>query len=96
MDNNITSIFISLVKEVRSDIKSIRDTLHPMKADLEEHIRRTALNEARIEELEETLLKESRRQNELLEHKLRIIKISVGIITSLITLGGVVYGIVGA
>lgn len=87
MDNNITSIFMSLVKEVRSDIKSIRDTLHPMKADLEEHMRRTALNEMRIEEMEEKTLSELKRHNDLLEHRLKVMKWSIGIISSLVTLG---------
>ena len=87
MDNNITSIFMSLVKEVRSDIKSIRDTLHPMKADLEEHIRRTDLNEARIEDVENRTLNELKRHNDLLEHRLKVLKWTVGIISSLVTLG---------
>ena len=87
MDNNITSIFMSLVKEVRSDIKSIRDTLHPMKADLEEHIRRTDLNEARIEDVENRTLNELKRHNDLLEHRIKVIKWTIGIISSLVTLG---------
>ena len=87
MDSNVTSIFMSLVKEVRSDIKSIRDTLHPMKADLEEHIRRTDLNEARIEDVENRTLQELKRHNDLLEHRLKIVKMAIGIVASLVALG---------
>lgn len=82
MDNNVTNIFVGLVKEVREDIKLIRDTLAPMKVDLELHIRRTDLNEHRIEELEEKLISLQERRLEQEERKLRMAKMVVGIIAS--------------
>lgn len=86
MDNNVISIFTSLVKEVRGDIKTIRDTLAPMKVDLEVHIRRTDLNEHRIEELEERLIAIHDRRYEQEERKIRIFKMIVGIAASLATI----------
>lgn len=83
MDNNVISIFTSLVKEVRGDIKTIRDTLAPMQVDLELHIRRTDLNEHRIEELEEKLIELHDRRYEQEERKIRIFKMIVGIAASL-------------
>ena len=82
MDNNVTNIFVSLVREVRQDIKTIRDTLAPMQVDLELHIKRTDLNEHRIEQLENTIVGLKTKTLEQEERKLRFIKISLGIIAS--------------
>lgn len=91
MDSNVTSIFMQLVKEVRSDIKSIRDILAPMQVDLKNHIMRTDLNEDRIEAVENKLMNELSRQNDLLEQKLKLMRYVIGIISGLVTVAGIAY-----
>ena len=85
MNISIEHILKDMIKEVKEDVKSIRDVITPMRDDLQYHILRTDFNEARITDLEERLLQEAQRANELAERKLRVIKVSIGIITSLVT-----------
>ncbi len=85
MNISIEQLLKDMLMEVRSDIKSIRDVLYPMREDLQYHILRTDFNEARITELEEKLLEEAQRANELAERKLRVLKLSIGIVTSIVT-----------
>ncbi len=57
-----------------------------MQADLQYHIKRTDLNENRIDQVERKMLEELERHNTLLERKVKIIKWSIGIIAGLVSI----------
>jgi len=82
-DENIVFILDGQLKEIRSDIKSIRDTLAPMQVDLKHHIMRTDLNEDRIEKIEEQLLAEAKKRNEILERGIKIFQLLAASMASL-------------
>ena len=84
MNKNVEHILSSLLREVRQDIKSVRDTLAPMQVDLKYHIKRTDYNENRIAELEEKHLEEIARANELAERRLRLLKVGLGAISAIL------------
>lgn len=90
MNDNIVFILSNQLKEIREDVKIIRDVLSPMNVDLQYHIKRTDLNEARIEELETQLVEEEEKRNKLLEKKLRLIKIGLGLVTMAVALGSAI------
>ena len=85
--DNITFILSSQLKELRQDMKTVRDTLAPMSADLKYHILRTDLNESRIESLESRLLEAAEHANRLAEKRMKIFQIGIGILVSAIALG---------
>lgn len=84
MNKNVEHILSSLLREVRQDVKSIRDTLAPMQVDLQYHIKRTSLNEVRIDEMENKLLDHQEKIVAAEEKKVRAIKLGIGIISGIL------------